>query len=129
MPVQIVANDEATQYLNAPAVAELQLAATQYVQDVLREASRLEAAGKSTKGNPEVTSSMIRDADMLLRRAYTKPKKDPVIISAHLLSTVGGFLVGFFTDAEKLKNPGTFILFVVILAVTITAAVVGVLKE
>lgn len=129
MPVEITVADDATKYLNTPAVAQLKAASEQYIQDVLQEANRLEAAGKSTKGNPEVTSSMVRDADMLLRRGYSKPKKSRSLIAAQLISTIGGFVVGLLADAEKLKNPTTLVVFVIVLGFTITAAVVAVLKD
>lgn len=129
MPVELKIAEQATQHLNAPASGELKACVERYAADLLGEANRLEAATKSTDGGPEITSTMIKDADILLRRGYRRPPKGRVLIVAQLVATVGGFLTGLFADAEKLKSPIGFSVFVLALALTVTATVVAVMKE
>jgi lysozyme family protein len=72
---------------------------------------------------------MVKDADILLRRGYARPAKKPLLIGTQLVATVGGFMTGILADMDKLRDPNTLVLFVVVLAVTITAAVLALLKE
>jgi hypothetical protein len=129
MALDLKIPDDATKYLKERAAAEYQVAVEKYAADLLKEASRLEAAATGTAGEPEITSTMVKDADILLRRGYVRPSKKPLLITAQLLATVGGFVTGLLADTEKLKAPGTLVFFIVLLAVTITAAVVAVLKD
>jgi hypothetical protein len=121
--------DGVTTYLKERAANEYQMAVERYAADLLKEAGRLEAVAKSTGGDPEITSSMVKDADTLLRRGYARPSKKPLLIAAQLISTVGGFVTGLLADMDKLKDPGILILFIGLLVVTITAAVVAVVKD
>jgi hypothetical protein len=120
---------DATKYLNPPAELELQRVVDQYALDLLTEAGRLEGAGKSTKGNPELTSTFIKDADLLLRRGYSRRPKTPLLVVSQVVGSVGGFLTGLLADADKLKDPLMLLVFVVLLTVTITATVIAVMKE
>lgn len=127
MPVEINISDEGTKYLNTPARDQLRVAVESYSGDLLKEASRLEATAKTTAGNPEITSSMVRDADLLLRRAYRRPKKKSLVI-VQIVAAVTGFLTGLLTDLA-LKDPGWMIAFVVVLSVALTTTIFLVLKD
>lgn len=129
MPIQLNVTEETTKYLNSPATDQFQLALEQYANDLLSEASRLEATGKSTKGNPEITSTMIKDADLLLRRGYTHHSKKPLLIFAQIAATVGSFVTGLLSDISKLKEPLLLVIFIAVLTVTITATVFVLMKD
>ncbi len=120
--------DQAIEYLNAPAKVELKGSVERYAEHLLREASRLEATTKSTQGTPEITSTMIKDADILLRRGYVRQPKDRFLIGAQVVATLGSFVTGLFANAESLREPSTLVLFIVLLAITITSSVVSIMK-
>ncbi len=128
MALDLKVPDDAEKHLKERAAAEYQ-DAPRYAGDLLKEASRLEAANKSTGGAPEITSTMVKDADILLRRGYARPSRKPLLIGAQLVATVGGFATGLLADMDKLRDPNTLVLFVVLLAVTITAVVLALVKE
>jgi len=129
MPLQIVVPDEDITYLNEPAVTELQSSIERYCDELLEEASRLEAASKTTRGDPEITSSMIRDATLLLRRGYRRPRKKPWLVVVQVVAPVTGVVTGLLADMELLKEPPILIAFVVFLSIAITATVLVVVKE
>lgn len=129
MALDLKVPDDATKHLKERAAAEYRDAVERYAGDLLKEASRLEAANKGTSGDPEITSTMVKDADILLRRGYARPSKKPFLIGAQLVATVGGFVTGLLADMEKLRDATTLVWFVVLLAVTITAAVLALVKE
>jgi hypothetical protein len=73
---------------------------------------------------------MISDADLLLRRAYRRPRKKLWVIIAQLVSPVTGIITGVLVDLELLtSNPGWLVTFMVFLSISIIATVVAVLKE
>jgi hypothetical protein len=129
MPIQISIPDASTRYLNATALNELQARVLSYVNDVVMEAGRLEAGTHSAAGAPEITSSMLADADLLLRRGYRRPRRRRLMTCAKVLSPVGGLLTGLLADFEKLKEPINLVLFVIFLAITIATTVVVALEE
>ena len=129
MPIQITIDQDATTCLNPLAEGEYKEAVERYAEELLKEASRLEAALNTTKGKPQITSSMVKDGDLLLRRGYARPKRKTSLVLAQLVSTVGGFVTGLFADPDKLKDATMLVVFVVLLTVTITTTVIVVVKE
>jgi hypothetical protein len=129
MALDLNVPEEVARHLKERAAAEYRGAVERYAADLLKEASRLEAANKGTSGDPEITSTMVKDADILLRRGYARPPKKPLMIGSQLVATVGGFVIGLLADMDKLREASTLVMFVVILAVTIAAAVIALLKD
>src|SRR5260221_14334217 len=109
MPIVVKLPDNAAKHLKAQAESAYQVALETFADDLLKEASRLEAAAKGTSGDPEITSTMVNDANILLRRAYARPRKSRIVVASQLISTVGGAVTGLLADMEKLKNPNTLI--------------------
>lgn len=129
MSLQVTVVDESTRYLNAPAEAEIEKRINQYAMDLLREAGRLEAAVNATGGNPEITSTMIADADLLLRRGFRKPRRSVGLILGKVFNPIGGMCAGMLADGDKLTNPVLLVLFVLLIMLTTTSTVVVVVKE
>lgn len=129
MALNLAVTNDTTEHLNQPAEAQTIAALKRYADDLLAEASRLEAVLKTTSGNPEITSSMIKDADLLLRRGYRKPRKSRLLIGSQIIAPVSGFLTGMLADLKLLAEPQWLVAFVIVLTVTITSTVIVVLKE
>lgn len=129
MPIQIPIADNVTQYFNPQAIAITQTSVSKYAEDLCKEAGRLEAAARTAGGDPEITSSMVRDADLLLRRGYRQPRLRGWAITARVAAPVAGFLTGLLADLQKLKEPQWLIAFIVLLAITITVTVLVASKE
>lgn len=129
MPIQITVADNATQHFNPHAIAIAQASVGKYADDLCKEAGRLEAALRTTGGDPEITSSMVRDADLLLRRGYRQPRLGVWTITAKVGAPVAGFLTGLLADLQKLTDPAWLIAFIVLLAITITVTVIVASKE
>ena len=115
--------------LNAPAQTALKQAVDAFSDDVLAEAGRLEANLNTSGKDPEITSSMVLDAALFVRRGFARPKKGMGLRVAQILAAVGGFITGLLADADKLKDTSTLVTFSGLLVVTITALVIAILKE
>lgn len=129
MALDLKVPDGVATHVKDRALAEYKLSLERYGSDLFAEASRLEAATSSASGDPEITTTMIKDADILLRRAYAKRRKSRVLIGAQLVSVVGSFVTGLLLDVDKLKEPRTMVLFIGLLSATIVATVITVLKD
>lgn len=129
MPVHIELSDDEVKFLNENARQQVQVSVRKFAGELLEEASRLEAAGHTGQGDPQITSSMVSDANLLLRRGYARRKKHPMLIGAQVVALVGGFLTGLFADADKLKDTGNLVTFVILLTITIATSVAVVLKD
>ncbi len=129
MPLNIIIPDEDTKYLNPPALTELESSIRKFSDELLKEASRLEAANKTAAGNPEIISSMIKDAYLLLRRGYRKPQKTVWLVGAQVISVITTFVTGLLADFDKLKEPNAMIIFIVFLSLAITTNVIVLVKE
>lgn len=129
MPLKIDIPDEDILYLNEPAKKELHVSTKRYVIEILEEADRLEAAHNDAGGNPEITSTMIRDAIIVLRRGYKKPRPSPKLIFLKISALISSLLVGIMFDYEELKNPILLILFIVVLAIAVALSVLLIVKE
>ncbi|MFC7487242.1 hypothetical protein ACOCJ7_00105 [Knoellia sp. CPCC 206453] len=103
----------------SPPSDEFHRCAERYANDLLEEVERLEAAQRTGGGDDaEYTSSMVTDADRLLRRAYrTQRKRKPGEIIWRIVVAVALILVGVATN--NLKETWGIILFVVAVAIAL----------
>jgi hypothetical protein len=129
MPLSIGIPDQDIRYLNERAKDELHSSVERYVRDILTEAGRLEVATKTTAGNPEYTSSMIKDADVLLRKGYRRPRKKILDVGIYMISFGGWAFAGSLFDFQKLRDSGTVVAFTIVLIVTVASSVLAITRE
>lgn len=114
---------------NDPAKVELRAATLQFAQDLIREANRIEASRNPVRGNPQLTSSMVNDAAVLIRRGLAQPKKKLGVKIVRVIAAVLSLVVGFTYDATKLQDKTYMLVFVVVVAVAIIAATMSILLD
>jgi hypothetical protein len=129
MPLELSIADDDVQYLNEPAKNQLLSSCRRYIEELLREAGRLEADQNTTGGDPEITSSMINHAETVLRRAFVRPKKLPWIIACQIGAVVFSLLAGLLLDLEILKKPIWLVALIIVLVIAITCTVLVTIKE
>ena len=129
MPTEIGLSDEDIKYLNEPAREQLRKHIDGYIDQLLIEASRLEAAHRTTDGNPEINSSMINDAAHLIRLGYHKHKKPRWLTALQIVSVTAALFTGIFFDLERLKDPVVFIAFITSFSIAIISNAVVLLKD
>lgn len=120
---------DGTEYLNEQGREHFHTLMDTYATELLAEAGRLEAAGRSTKGHPEITSTLVRDADLHLRRGYRRRTKGALVFCCQLIALVGALITGLLFDFELSTDPLLMVGFVVVLTITITGLVVALMKE
>lgn len=121
--------DDATRYLNPQGLQQFETVLENYGTELLAEAGRLEAAARSTNGDPEITSTLVRDADLHLRRGYRRRSKGSFMFFSQLVGSVGALITGLLFDFELLKDPLLLVGFVISLSATIAATATALVKE
>lgn len=127
--MQIDIDDATLAGFNAPARTELKKATLQFADDLLAEANRIEASRNPTAGTPQVTSGMILEATLLVRRGLARPRKK---IGAKLLrvcAAVLSLVIGLTYDASKLQDKTYMMLFVLLVALTILSITISTMQE
>jgi hypothetical protein len=127
MPLQVTIDDNEVRYLNDLAKDELIKALTEHKEEVLREASRLEANNRPTPGTPEITSAVIKDAAFIIRRRYFAPRKNWWVIAAKIVVPFGGFSMAV-SYSKITESWGPIALFASVLFTVIFTAI-SVLKD
>lgn len=127
--MQIEVDDKTLAGFNDPAKAELKKSGVEFLEELVKESNRIEASRNPSSGNPQITSSMVGDAAVLIRRGLSQPKKR---IGSKLLRVVAAILslaVGFTYDATKLQDKTYMLVFVIVVAAAIIAVTVSIIME
>ena len=114
--------DNSVAYLSEQAKQELGSLSKIYAIELLDEANRLEAAGRSGSGTPEVTRSNIKDASLIVRKLPVHQSQSAWLIALKVLSSITTFLTGILFNIDKLKdanNQWGLPIFVFVLAIAI----------
>ena len=127
MPLQINILDDDIRYLNEPAKEELGKILHEHTKEIVREANRLEANHHSTEGNPEITSTLIKDASTVINRGYIIPRKKRWFYIVKTLAIIGTLITGFLFD--KLNEPWGPITFALAFALTTILTTIQISNE
>lgn len=114
---------------NTPPSDEFHICVQRYANDLLDEVERLEVAQRTGSGtSPEFTSSMVTDADRLLRRAYRSPRRKPGKEIAWRVF-VALALIGVGVASNNLKETWGIWLFVVSMTVALAGTIFDLVRE
>lgn len=129
MPIDINIPDNNLEGFNTQARDKLKESADDFVSDLIEEANRVESGRNSTSGNPEITSSMVNDAQVLIRRGLAQPKKGMGVKILRIASAILSLVVGMMYDATKLQDSGYMLLFILVIGAAILTVTIATIKE
>lgn len=127
MEIEIEEDDLAG--FNVNAHNELKKAAKEYIDDVIEESNRIESARNSTSNNPEITSSMVNDAKILIRRGLSQPKKKIGVRIVRIVGAILSVVSGVLYDSTKLQDSWYMVLFIGVITATILTVTISTIKE
>ena len=113
----------------AQAATDLENAVRKYKLDLLREISRIEASQKGGDGGPEVTSSMVHDAELVYSRGPRYRRKKGWLTFLKVIAVVSIFVAGTMADSDFLNTYTHIVLFLVVAGVAILSSTVVTLRE
>ncbi|KAF5028964.1 hypothetical protein DSECCO2_653520 [anaerobic digester metagenome] len=129
MPIDIQIQNESVNGFNAQAKIKLEESVNEFISDLIEEANRIESGRNTTSGSPEITSSMVNDARVLIRRGLAQPKKGLRIKILRIFSSVLSLAVGIMYDSTKLQNSGYMLFFIIVIAAAILSVTIATIKE
>ncbi|MCD8741857.1 hypothetical protein LT679_14670 [Mucilaginibacter roseus] len=129
MPIIININDSDLAGFNDQAKQELELSVKTFSDDLIAEANRIESSVNSTSQGPEITSSIVRDAKVLIRHKISKPKKHIGSIILKIAASVFSLIAGTMYQKENLQNTIYLVLYIIVIALAILLTTLTVIKE
>jgi hypothetical protein len=115
---------------NEKAKEQLMKTVKNYIDDVIEESYRIEASRNSTsKNNPEVVSSMVNEAEILIRRSLAFPKKRLGIKVLRIFAAVFSAIPGFLYDSSKLQESKNLVVFIIAITLAILMVTISTIKE
>lgn len=129
MSLNIEISDSDLSGFNSASKDQLEKATIEFISNLVDEANRIESGRNTTSGPPEITSSMVNDAKVLLQRGLAIPKRKLGIRILRVFSAILSLVVGAMYDETKLQNEGYMLLFVFLIAITILSVTISTIKE
>lgn len=129
MPINININDTDLAGFNDQAKQELKSSIETFSDDLIAEANRIESSVNSTSQGPEITSSNVRDAKVLIRHKISKPKRNPWSILLKIGASVLSLVAGIMYQKEKLQDTTYLVFYIIVIALAILLTTVTVIKE
>lgn len=129
MPINIDITDSDLAGFNDQAKQELKVSVETFSDDLIAEANRIESSINSTSQGPEITSSIVRDAKVLIRHKISRPKKNVWSILLKIGASVLSLVAGIMYQKEKLQDTTYLVFYIIIIAIAILLTTLTVIKE
>ncbi|MBK9515094.1 MAG: hypothetical protein IPO05_16035 [Flavobacteriales bacterium] len=129
MPLNLQIPDQDLTGFSGNAKDRLSEVTLKYASDVIEEANRIEAGRKATQGTPEVTRSMVDDAQEVLRRGLRPHHSNTWMKVLRVVAAVLALVVGIMYDKTRLQDGVYMSLFILLIAATIITVTISTLKE
>jgi len=129
MPINININDADLAGFNDQAKQELKTSIETFSDDLISEANRIESSVNSTSQGPEITSSIVRDAKVLIRHKISKPKRNAWSVVMKIGASVLSLVAGIMYQKEKLQDTTYLVFYIIVIALAILLTTITVLKE
>ncbi|MBC9915038.1 AtpZ/AtpI family protein [Chitinophaga varians] len=126
MRVEFDIPDEKVQNLSPNGKSALIQYSKKLTEDIVDEASRIEASRRSPDTNTEITAAIINDAAHYSRRFVPKPTKSKwtkiIQIASFVATMIAGAMLGSILDTTKVKTLNEIIWFLIVFLLAIVSA-------
>ncbi|MHB8138384.1 MAG: hypothetical protein ACYDGO_08350 [Smithellaceae bacterium] len=127
--MEIKVSDDVLKGFNDKAKDKLSEAATGFIDDLIEESNRLESSRNTTGDEPEITSSMVNDASILIRRGLAQPKKGIGLTILRVAAAVLPLLVGILYNSARLQDGAYMLLFIGVVTAAILTVTISIIKD
>lgn len=129
MPIDINIPDQDIKGFNFQARDKLKHSVGEFVSDLIEESNRIESGRNTTSGDPEITSSMVNDAKILILRGLVQPKKGILTKITRIAASILSLVVGIMYNPSKLQDSGYMLLFIIVVTAAILSVTIATIKE
>jgi len=123
MNIEFEIQEEKVQNLSVIARSELENLSQKYAEDILDEASRIEASRRNPGADSEITASIIKEADIFKKRFPINRSKPWWAKIIQVIGFIATLITGSLLDTEKFKETNHVIWFIIMLFVAVSATV------
>lgn len=116
MPITVNVSESKLTDLSIQAKEELVSATTRYVEDIIDEANRLEAADSGEQNRPEITRSTIKDAVLYLKKYPKKKRTSSTYVLLQIVSAISMLLTGCLFNVDKFRTDNSWLIWFLIMA-------------
>ncbi|NML61629.1 hypothetical protein HHL21_11165 [Massilia sp. RP-1-19] len=127
--MQIEIKDSALAGFNDLAKRELTKATLVFADDLLKESIRIEASNNSAGSTRQITSGMVVDAAMVIRRHLARPRQKLGVKLVRIGAAVLSMVVGFTYNATRLQDELYMVMFLVVAAMAIFLVILSTMLE
>ena len=110
---------------NIHARSELIKAIKEHAAEIIREANRLESSRNNTGNGPEITSSIVKDAQLFLQKGMSSPHKKGLDRCLQIGSSILPLIVGILYNSEKLQNSWYMAVYIIVISITILVVTIS----
>ncbi|EGQ9303497.1 hypothetical protein F7U75_21450 [Vibrio vulnificus] len=114
---------------NNNAKIKLRETTEKFVSDLIEEAHRLESKTNSVGGTPEVTSSNVSDASILITKGLSQKKTGIGSKVSRIVAALLPLAVGAMYDSQKLQDGTYMFMFIGVVTASIIAVTLSILTE
>jgi len=123
MDIKFEIQEEKVQNLSSNARSELESLSKKYAEDILDEASRIEASRRNQGAKSEITATIIKEADIFQKRFSIRKNKPWWIKIIQIVGFVATLITGSLLDTDKFKETNHVIWFIVMLFISVATTV------
>lgn len=123
MKIEFDIPDEKVQNLSQNGKIELTQHSKLLTEEIIDEASRIEASRRSPNTNTEITAAIVNEASIYSRRFPPRHEKSVLTKIIQLVAFISSLVAGSMLDTDKFKETNHVVLFIVALFVAIGTTV------
>lgn len=127
--MEIKIDDRELVGFNEPAKKKLEDVTCEFAIKIIEEANRLESKHNSSGGQPEITSSNISDANILVSKGLTRPKNNWKKKTLKIFGSLLPLFVGMMYNTTKLQEGTYLLLFIGLIVITIVTVTISIIGE
>lgn len=129
MPEQIAITDSELQGFTPQGRVDLVASIAAYKTDLLNEVGRIEAGQNAGSGVPEITSRMVKDAELIFSRGSIYQRKKAGLKILKVAAVLSLFIAGAMVQKDQLKDFNYLLVFLAVLIFAITTNILVHLRD
>ena len=119
MSGQVTVSDAEVEGFSVQAEADFLASITSYKTDLLKEIGRIEAGQNAGSGVPEITSRMVKEAEVVFSRGSIFQRKQNGGRFLRVVAVLSLFIAGAMVQKESLKDFSYLLAFLFVVSVAI----------
>lgn len=127
MTIAIDIPDSKIESLSDQGLNKLKDFGQKYLNDIIDESGRIAVSRNTAGADPEITASIVADAELYCRKYRTGKKTSKKLLVFQILTYVFSLITGGFFNLDKLTTPGYLIFFLILFTIAISTGITSII--